>query len=244
MILRWDRIFEPPDIKRFEGFGKPFGAAAREGPMTVECNVRSGADALSDGLDNADLVVDFNAAKMPVCTVFFVARRNVEIEFQGIVAELVDNAFGFVRTGDRIGLVGGVTVTVDANLIAVFPAEQLVGWHVKDLARQIVERNLDPGDCSDGDAANRSLTGHLLDEMLGESVDVEWVFADDERFHPLDELRCTSTPVGLAGPDDTRISVYADERPREVAINHRRLYIGDFHITAATARARDTHRFR
>jgi len=67
-------------------------------------------------------------------------------------------------------------------------------------------------------------------------------FADHERLHALDELRHAGAPVRLAGTHDARVRVHANQRPREVPVDHRRLHVRDLDVAPAAARARCSHR--
>jgi hypothetical protein len=91
---------------------------------------------------------------------------------------------------------------------------------------------------------DRALARHLLDEVLVQPVDVEGVLPDEERLHALDDGGVAAAPVGLAGADDARVSVDADEDPRVVAVDHRRLYVRNLGVTDTAPRIRDVHRLR
>jgi hypothetical protein len=136
-------------------------------------------------------------------------RRDVEIELDGIVAEGRDHAFRFGGTGLRIGLVLGVEVTVDPDLVAILPTDELIGRDIKELPGDIVEGGLDAGDCGDDLAGNGPLAGHLLDEVFVESVDVEGILPDNKRLHPVYDGCVAATPVRLPGADDSSVRVDA-----------------------------------
>jgi hypothetical protein len=177
-------------------------------------------------------------------SVLLVARGHVEVELQGVVAQFLDDALGLVRAGLWVGLLLGVTVAVDAHPVAVLAAQKLVSGHFDDFASEVVQCDVDTRDGRDGDALDGALAGHLLDEVFVEAVDVEWVLADEKRRHPLDEFGDAGAPVGLAGTDDARVRVDADQRPREVPVDHGTLDVGDLDVASAAAFGRDAHRLR
>jgi hypothetical protein len=189
-------------------------------------------------------VSDLAGAEVAVRAVLLVPRRNVEVELQRVVPQVLDDALGLVGAGFGVSLRFGVAVAVDADLVAVLATEELVGGHLQDLAREVVQRDFDTRDGCDGDALHRALPGHLLNQMLVQAVDVERVLADDERLHPLDEFRDPGAPVRLAGADDAGVGVDPHERPREVPVDHRRLNVRDLDVTTATAFRRNTHGVR
>jgi hypothetical protein len=179
-----------------------------------------------------------------VRSVLLEARGHVEIEFEGVIAEFGDDAFGLIGVRFGLGFIACVTVTVDPHLVSVLPADELVGWHLKHLARQVVQRDLDAGDRRDGDPLDRALARGLLDEELEEAIEVQGVFPHHEGRHPLDDLGDAGPPVGFSRPSDPGVGVQPDQGPGEVAVDHRGLDVGDLDVPAAAAFRRCTHRLR
>jgi hypothetical protein len=114
--------------------------------VTVEGKVRPDTDALGDGLDDGRLVGDIGRAQVAVGAVALMAAREVEVELQRVVAELVDHPLRLVGVRRRLGLLARVAVAVDAHLVAVLPAEELIGRQVEQPAGEVVEGDLDSRD--------------------------------------------------------------------------------------------------
>jgi hypothetical protein len=121
--------------------------------VTVEGKVRPDTDALGDGLDDGRLLGDIGRAQVAVGAVALMAAREVEVELQRVVAELVDHPLRLVGVRRRLGLLARVAVAVDAHLVAVVPAEELIGRQVEQPAGEVVEGDLDSRDGGNGDAA-------------------------------------------------------------------------------------------
>jgi hypothetical protein len=122
-----------------------------------------------------------------------------------------------------------VTVHVEAGLVAVLTAQELVGGLVHDFARQVVQGHVQPGDGVDADARERAVGGGPLEEAPRERFEVAGVGADEQVLARLfDHVGDAGTPVALAGARDPGVRVEAHERPRPVGVDLCRLHVCNF----------------
>jgi hypothetical protein len=167
---------------------------------------------------------------------------DVDVELQRVVPRILDDAFGLVGAGVGVGFAFRLAVTVDAYLVSVLPAEKLVGWHIENLPCDVVQCQLDAGDGLDVLARDGALAGHLLDHVFVQPVDIEGVFAGDERPEAVDYLGDRPAPVRLAVPDDASVCGHPCEGPQVVSVDADRLDVCDTHV-AVTPASSQNHRF-
>ncbi len=136
---------------------------------------------------------------------------------------------------DLVGL-AGVTVTVDAHLVPVFRAQQLVDREVEDLAGGVPQRHLDARGGGDDFPGGATVAGHLLDDVPDEPFDVQRVLAEQEPLRVLDEFRDATAPVGLADAGHAGVGLDLDEVPLEVALDDGGRDVGDLYVSLGVAR--------
>jgi hypothetical protein len=136
----------------------------------------------------------FGRPEVAIRPIAIVAAGHVEVELERVVPPLLDDALGLVGVGSRLGRLARVTVTVDPDLVAVVPVQELGGGHVDRSPREVVAGERETGDGGDREPGDRALARHPLDEVRGEPVDVEGVLAEEERRRPLDQFRHARPP--------------------------------------------------
>jgi len=128
-----------------------------------------------------------------------------------------------------------VTVTVDANPVAVFSAEELIDGKVDELSDGVPERSFDARDGRLRESSPAGEPGKKLRHVFGKTLDVVGILADEAGFEILDVL---AERAGERFPDagDPSVRFHGNDVPREVPTDNVTGDAGDFDIATRITR--------
>ena len=214
------RLLEPVDLRRlFQAAAQPDRGRHVEPPMRVDqdFHLRPGDVADQAGQLGGDLLrlaaelaaeIAIPAAARP-----FEMRERIELH-RGVAG--VDQRTDLLPHALRVGELALVRMTVEQDVVAHPPAEQLIDRHAQHLAADVPQRDVDAADAMARGAA-ASHVGEAAEHLVPDLLDVGRIVADQQVVELADDVRhhavrdrCRGGDLAPAG--DTGVSRHFDEK--------------------------------
>ena len=160
-------------------------------------------------------------------------RDSVALKFESIPAEFfracgsdrvpIGRAF-FYRRNCLQG-------AVEADLVAESSAQEVDRGGLEELTGEIPKSDFDATGGGNRDAADCAGTGAFHEHFCVELVDVQWVFADDERLElGEDQVLDAGSPIGFANAGDAGVGLDLYQVPIPGAPDDHALDVGDLDL--------------